>query len=101
MTEEVVDLFSDGPDVSLTLAAGTYLEKKEGQGEEVYTDRAVNTYTEVPAPPSDPKNMSAFQYGGFDVITLAGNHIWVQSLPALKTPLGCLMITASPIPAPA
>lgn len=32
MTEEVVDLFSDGPDVSLTLAAGTYLGKKGVRG---------------------------------------------------------------------
>jgi hypothetical protein len=28
MADEIIDLFSDGPDVSLTLAAGTYLGKK-------------------------------------------------------------------------
>lgn len=29
MAPEIIDLFSDGPDVSLTLAAGTYLGKEE------------------------------------------------------------------------
>jgi hypothetical protein len=47
-----------------------------GQGEVPYTSRGVNMYTVIPAPPSDPKNLSALPFAGFNVITLAGNHIW-------------------------
>jgi hypothetical protein len=55
-----------------------------GQGEVVFTDRGIDTYTAIPAPPSDPKNMSAFAYAGFDVITLAGNHIWDSGTPGIE-----------------
>lgn len=55
-----------------------------GQGEVVFTDRGIKTYTQVPAPPSDPKNMSAFAYAEFDVITLAGNHIWDSGAPGVE-----------------
>jgi hypothetical protein len=37
MAQEIIDLFSDGPDVSLTLAAGTYLGK---EGVRRYFERA-------------------------------------------------------------
>jgi len=37
MAQEIIDLFSDGPDVSLTLAAGTYLGK---EGVRKYFERA-------------------------------------------------------------
>jgi len=76
----VGDLIFDMPDADSYLELSAPILKDAdvtvGQGEIVYTDRAVNTYTTIPAPPSDPRNMSAFKYGGFDVITLAGNHIW-------------------------
>ncbi|MFC1532303.1 nuclear transport factor 2 family protein [Thermodesulfobacteriota bacterium] len=39
MAQEIIDLFSDGPDVSLTLAAGTYLGK---EGVRRYFDRFEN-----------------------------------------------------------
>jgi len=84
----VGDLIFDMPDAEsfLALSAATLRQADVavGQGEVVYTDRAVNTYTDIPAPPSDPKNMSAFQYGGFDVITLAGNHIWDSGSPGIE-----------------
>jgi len=84
----VGDLIFDMPNAEsyLELSASTLREADVtvGQGEVVYTDRAVNTYTEIPAPPSDPKNMSAFKYGGFDVITLAGNHIWDSGPPGIE-----------------
>jgi len=84
----VGDLIFDMPDADsfLELSASTLraADVTVGHGEVVYTDRAVNSYTEIPAPPSDPKNMSAFRYGGFDVITLAGNHIWDSGPPGIE-----------------
>jgi hypothetical protein len=41
-------------------------------------------YTDVPAPPSDPKNLSALPLAGFNVITLAGNHIWDAGTPGVE-----------------
>jgi len=43
MSREIIDLFSDGPDVSLTLAAGTYLGK---EGVRKYFERADNSNPE-------------------------------------------------------
>ena len=84
----VGDLIFDMPEADsyLELTASTLRDADVtvGQGEVMYTDRAVNTYTTIPAPPSDPKNMSAFKYGGFDVITLAGNHIWDSGPPGIE-----------------
>jgi hypothetical protein len=84
----VGDLIFDMPnaDSFLELSSSVLREADVtvGQGEVVYTDRPVNTYTTIPAPASDPKNMSAFQYGGFDVITLAGNHIWDSGPPGIQ-----------------
>ena len=84
----VGDLIFDMPDAEsfLELSVSTLRTANVtvGHGEVVYTDRAVNNYTEVPAPPSDPKNMSAFKYGGFDVITLVGNHIWDSGPPGIE-----------------
>ena len=47
-----------------------------GQGEVVFTNRGICSSTDVAAPPCDPTNMSAIPYAGFNVITLAGNHVW-------------------------
>jgi poly-gamma-glutamate capsule biosynthesis protein CapA/YwtB (metallophosphatase superfamily) len=47
-----------------------------GQGEVAFTSRGVCSSTDVAAPPCDPANMSAIPHAGFNVITLAGNHIW-------------------------
>lgn len=55
-----------------------------GQGEVPYTSRGVNTYTAIPAPPSDPKHLSALPFAGFNVITLAGNHIWDAGAPGVE-----------------
>ena len=43
MAQEIIDLFSDGPDVSLTLAVGTYLGK---EGVRKYFERADNANPE-------------------------------------------------------
>ena len=55
-----------------------------GQGEVVFTDRGVCSTTDVPSPPCDPKNMSALPFAGFNVITLAGNHIWDSGAPGIE-----------------
>jgi poly-gamma-glutamate capsule biosynthesis protein CapA/YwtB (metallophosphatase superfamily) len=47
-----------------------------GQVEVAFTDGGFCASTDVAAPPCSPINMSAIPYAGFNVATLAGNHIW-------------------------
>ena len=47
-----------------------------GQVEVVFTDCGFCASTDVAAPPCNPVNMSAIPFAGFNVATLAGNHIW-------------------------
>ncbi len=46
-----------------------------GHVEVPHTTRGVETRFDVPAPASDPGNLSALARAGFHVATLAGNHI--------------------------
>ncbi|MEO8097911.1 MAG: CapA family protein [Acidobacteriota bacterium] len=46
-----------------------------GHVEVPHTARGVETHFDVPAPASDPGNLSALSRAGFHVATLAGNHI--------------------------
>jgi poly-gamma-glutamate capsule biosynthesis protein CapA/YwtB (metallophosphatase superfamily) len=55
-----------------------------GQGEVVFTDRINTCFSDRPAPPCDPKNMSALHSSGFDVITLAGNHVYDSGVPGIE-----------------
>ncbi|MFP3974691.1 MAG: CapA family protein [Chloroflexota bacterium] len=55
-----------------------------GQGEVMFTDRGVCSSTDVVAPPCDPANMSALPAAGFNVITLAGNHVWDSGAPGIE-----------------
>jgi hypothetical protein len=61
-----------------------------GQLEIPFTNRVVDAYymeipTEIPAMPgSDPANISAYSFAGFDVLTLAGNHIWDAGVPGIE-----------------
>jgi len=61
-----------------------------GQLEIPFTKRVINPYyleipTEIPAIPGcDPSNMSAFPFAGFNVLTLAGNHIWDAGVPGIE-----------------
>jgi hypothetical protein len=61
-----------------------------GQLELPFTKRVINSYylevpTEIPAIPGcDPGNMSAFPFAGFNVLTLAGNHIWDAGVPGIE-----------------
>ncbi|MBN1847104.1 MAG: CapA family protein [Deltaproteobacteria bacterium] len=84
----VGDLILDRPDAEsffeFTAPTLRSADVVVGQGEVVFTSRGVNTYTEIPAPPSDPKNMSALPFAGFNVITLAGNHVWDSGAPGIE-----------------
>jgi poly-gamma-glutamate capsule biosynthesis protein CapA/YwtB (metallophosphatase superfamily) len=75
----VGDLIVDQPDPDrfFTAASGLLSEADLtiGQLEVVHaTTRAVAT-VDVPAPPADPAHLAAVARAGFDVLTLAGNHI--------------------------
>jgi poly-gamma-glutamate synthesis protein (capsule biosynthesis protein) len=56
-----------------------------GQVEVPFTSRGVETHAEIiPNAPCDPRNMSALPYAGFNVVTLAGNHIWDSGAPGIE-----------------
>lgn len=57
-----------------------------GQGEIVFTSRGVQTYVEMggPSPGCPPSNMNALASSGFNVITLAGNHIWDMGVHGIE-----------------
>ena len=55
-----------------------------GQVEVVFTDRGFCSSTDVAAPPCNPANMSAIPFAGFNVITLAGNHVWDSGPPGIE-----------------
>ena len=84
----VGDLILDRPDAEsffeFTAPTLRSADVVVGHGEVVFTSRGMPTYTEIPAPPSDPKNMSALPFAGFNVITLAGNHIWDSGAPGIE-----------------
>ncbi len=46
-----------------------------GHLEVPHTSRGVELAGDVPAPGADPRHLSALQRAGFDVLTLAGNHM--------------------------
>ena len=58
-----------------------------GQGEIIFTDRPVKSYSEAMFPPSDPVGMKAIANAGFNVITLATNHIWDSGVPGVEDTL--------------
>jgi len=84
----VGDLIFDSPEAdSLTafvepaLATGDVVV---GHLEVLFTSREVKQYMEVPAPPCDPKNMRAVSAAHFNVVTLAGNHVWDSGAPGIE-----------------
>ena len=58
-----------------------------GQGEIIFTDRPVKSYSEAMFPPSDPAGMKSIADAGFNVITLATNHIWDSGVPGVEDTL--------------
>jgi len=64
-----------------------------GQGELLFTDRGVHTYPEMlyrPLKPCDPRNIKALYDAGFNVVTLAGNHVWDSGIPGIEDTLSGL-----------
>ena len=55
-----------------------------GQGEVVFTDVVGTSFSDHSAPPCDPKNIGALHSSGFDVITLAGNHVYDSGVPGIE-----------------
>jgi hypothetical protein len=61
-----------------------------GQLEIPFTNRVINPYylevpTEIPSIPGcDPRNISAFAYAGFNLLTFAGNHTWDAGVPGIE-----------------
>ena len=47
-----------------------------GHVEVPHTRRGYESSTDVPAPPADPAHLEALGRAGFDIVTLAGNHIF-------------------------
>lgn len=54
-----------------------------GQGEVTFTARGIKPMR-MCCTPCDPKNISALAFAGFNVITLAGNHIWDTGTPGIE-----------------
>ena len=57
-----------------------------GQGEVLFTSKGVSTYVEMfsPSPGCPPGNIGALASSGFNVITLAGNHVWDLGVPGIQ-----------------
>ncbi len=75
----VGDLILDEPDPdSFFEPARSILKQADllvGHVEVPHTRRGSENTSDVPAPPSDPDNLTALKHAGFHVATLAGNHI--------------------------
>ncbi|MBZ6092945.1 CapA family protein [Streptomyces olivaceus] len=75
----VGDLILDEPDPASFLApSGALLSAADvtvGHVEVPHSTTTVQQSTDVPAPPADPAALTALAEAGFDVVTLAGNHI--------------------------
>jgi hypothetical protein len=56
------------------------------QIETPYTDRGEVSILDVAARAADPDELAAFADAGFNVATLAGNHVFDQDIPAFVTP---------------
>ena len=75
----VGDLILDEPDADTFFEpARSILQQADvlvGQVEVPHTRRGRENTSDVPAPPSDPDNLTALKHACFHVATLAGNHI--------------------------
>lgn len=76
----VGDLILDEPDPASLLAPAAPLLREAdvtvGHVEVPHSTATGQASTDVPAPPADPAALTALREAGFDVATLAGNHIY-------------------------
>jgi poly-gamma-glutamate synthesis protein (capsule biosynthesis protein) len=76
----VGDLILDEPDPASFLAPSAPVLRAAdvtvGHVEVPHSTTTVQISTDVPAPPADPAALTALADAGFDVVTLAGNHIF-------------------------
>lgn len=76
----VGDLILDEPDPASFLApASETLRRGDivvGHVEVPHSTTTVQQSTDVPAPPADPAALTALADAGFDIVTLAGNHVF-------------------------
>jgi hypothetical protein len=61
-----------------------------GQGEITYSTRPVSTVTDRVPSPRDPEEMRGLVNAGFNIITLAGNHVWDLGKPGVEDTLSWL-----------
>lgn len=76
----VGDIILDEPDPASFLVPSAPLlgaaDVAIGHVEVPHTTTTAQHSTDVPAPPADPAALTALAHAGFDVVTLAGNHIY-------------------------
>lgn len=76
----VGDLILDEPDPASYLAPAAPLLRAAdvtiGHVEVPHSTTTASASTDVPAPPADPAALGALADAGFDVVTLAGNHVY-------------------------
>ena len=84
----VGDLVLDEPDADSFFDATRELlragDVTVGHVETPHTDRGQELVGDVPAPASDPKNLLALGPAGFDIATLAGNHIFDRGAEGIE-----------------
>ena len=61
-----------------------------GQVETPYTKRPTWTNLESSGTAGDPGDLRALTYAGFNIVTLAGNHLWDAGLPGMEDTMGWL-----------
>ncbi|MGY1714944.1 CapA family protein [Geodermatophilus nigrescens] len=76
----VGDLVLDEPDPDSFFAPSTDTLRRAdlaiGHVEVPHSTTTTSASTDVPAPPADPEHLKAVTAAGFDVVTLAGNHVY-------------------------
>ena len=90
----VGDLVLDEPDTDMFFEiARSALQPADalvGHVEVPHTRRGVEVAHEAPAPASDPDNLAALGRAGFDVATLAGNHIYDRGPEGIEDTIATL-----------
>jgi hypothetical protein len=85
---DVIPQTSQPPDPLFALVAPVLRSANVvvGQGEVPFTSRGVETFAEgfLSTSPCDPSNISALHSAGFNVITLASNHIFDLGAPGVE-----------------